>query len=196
MVGIYTVRMAWDTARTRRLLLDAAIDEFSAYGFAGARIERISAGAGVNRERAYSYFGSKRGLFEAALTERLLRAFDSVPVDGTGPEAVGRLAGAYFDASVADPSLARLVYWEALELDEPVDPVHRAYRAGAATERLAAVAGGMSPDAAAQLFLTIVTLCHSWMVATNLGRIVTGDPDAHARRRAAIVQLAETLTRA
>ncbi len=183
--------MAWDTERTRQLLLDAAIDEFSAHGFAGARIERISARAGVNRERAYSYFGSKRGLFEAALTARLLCAFDAIPVDGEGPEAVGRLAGAYFDASLADPSLARLVYWESLELAEPVDPVHRAYRAASTTERVAEVAGGIPVEDAAQLLLTIVTLCHSWLVATNLGRIIAGDAAAHARRRASIVRVAE-----
>ena len=40
--------MAWDVERTKQLLLDAATAEFSAYGMAGARIDRIAASAGVN----------------------------------------------------------------------------------------------------------------------------------------------------
>ncbi|NJP82382.1 helix-turn-helix transcriptional regulator, partial [Streptomyces sp. AA8] len=55
--------MAWDTARTRQALLDAAVDEFAEHGFDGARIERIGTRAGVNKERIYQYFGNKQRLF-------------------------------------------------------------------------------------------------------------------------------------
>lgn len=49
--------------RTRRRILDAALGEFSANGFEGARVARIAAAAGVNKERIYAYFGSKELLF-------------------------------------------------------------------------------------------------------------------------------------
>ena len=43
--------MAWDTERTKQLLLDAATEEISSFGLAGARIDRIAASAGVHKER-------------------------------------------------------------------------------------------------------------------------------------------------
>ena len=52
--------MARDAEQTKQRLLEAAIAEFSAYGIAGARVDRIAAGAGVNKSLIYSYFGSKR----------------------------------------------------------------------------------------------------------------------------------------
>jgi AcrR family transcriptional regulator len=60
--------MAWDTEETRQRLLSAAIEEFSSFGFAGARIDRIAKLSGCNKERIYFYFGGKTQLFEAALT--------------------------------------------------------------------------------------------------------------------------------
>ena len=70
--------MAWDTERTKRLLLDAATAEFSAYGLAGARIDRIAATAGVNKERIYQYFGKKDELFAQVLaTDQWFPGFDS-----------------------------------------------------------------------------------------------------------------------
>ena len=43
----------------------AAKAEFSALGFAGARLNRIAAEANASKERLYSYFQSKQNLFEA-----------------------------------------------------------------------------------------------------------------------------------
>ncbi|MGX9902297.1 TetR family transcriptional regulator [Arthrobacter sp. SA17] len=51
--------MAWDIERTKALLLQAATAEFSEKGLAGARIDRIAAAAGINKERIYQYFGKR-----------------------------------------------------------------------------------------------------------------------------------------
>lgn len=52
---------------TRDRILAAALENFSRSGFNGATIDVIAADAGVNKQRIYAYYGSKRGLFNAAL---------------------------------------------------------------------------------------------------------------------------------
>jgi AcrR family transcriptional regulator len=47
----------------------AAREEFARRGFAGARVEQIARRAGVNKQLLFYYFHSKRGLFQAVLTE-------------------------------------------------------------------------------------------------------------------------------
>lgn len=59
--------MPRDSAATRARILDAAIEEFSAFGLAGARIDRIAAAADANKRSIYVYFESKERLFTAAL---------------------------------------------------------------------------------------------------------------------------------
>src|ERR1039457_3178585 len=53
--------------KTRARILDAALQEFSAHGLAGARTEQIAAAAGVNKALLYYYFESKENLYLAAL---------------------------------------------------------------------------------------------------------------------------------
>ena len=55
------------SAETRARILEAALSEFSAYGLAGARTDRIAASAGVNKALLYYYFESKENLYFAAL---------------------------------------------------------------------------------------------------------------------------------
>lgn len=55
------------SAETRSRILDAALSEFAANGFAGARTEQIAAAAGVNKALIYYYFESKEKLYSAAL---------------------------------------------------------------------------------------------------------------------------------
>ncbi|WP_309107635.1 TetR family transcriptional regulator [Arthrobacter sp.] len=70
-------------------LLQAATAEFSERGLAGARIDRIAAAAGVNKERIYQYFGKKDELFDAVLATELVRVVAEVPLEGKGPAALG-----------------------------------------------------------------------------------------------------------
>ncbi|MCB1403094.1 MAG: TetR family transcriptional regulator, partial [Rhodobacteraceae bacterium] len=58
-----------DAERSRRAILDAALEEFSELGHAGARIDAIAARAGVSKPLIYSYFGDKDALYMAALRE-------------------------------------------------------------------------------------------------------------------------------
>ena len=54
-------------AETRARILDAALQEFSAHGLAGARTEQIASIAGVNKALLYYYFESKENLYLAAI---------------------------------------------------------------------------------------------------------------------------------
>ncbi len=54
-------------AEARRRLLDAAVAEFAAQGYAGANINNISRAAGFAQGTVYNYFPSKRALFAAVV---------------------------------------------------------------------------------------------------------------------------------
>ncbi|WP_420901653.1 TetR/AcrR family transcriptional regulator [Paenibacillus whitsoniae] len=43
--------------------MEAAMEEFSSYGIAGARVERIAKNAGCNKNMIFIYFGNKETLF-------------------------------------------------------------------------------------------------------------------------------------
>jgi AcrR family transcriptional regulator len=73
--------MPWDSQATRRRLLEAAIMEFSAYGIAGARVDRIASAAKANKQAIYAYFGGKDALFAAAFEDRIRDFHASVLFD-------------------------------------------------------------------------------------------------------------------
>ena len=50
-----------------QLILDAAAEEFGRYGYAGAALSRVAAGAGVSKPLVLNYFGSKDGLYVACV---------------------------------------------------------------------------------------------------------------------------------
>lgn len=58
-----------DASASKRRILNAALNEFSRYGHAGARIDSIAAAAEVSKPMIYSYFGDKEQLYLAALRE-------------------------------------------------------------------------------------------------------------------------------
>ncbi|MEY7973397.1 TetR family transcriptional regulator [Saccharomonospora xinjiangensis] len=180
--------MAWNTERTRKLLLDAAVEEFSAKGFAGARIDRIAAGAAVNKERIYQYFGNKEALFDAALLAELDRLADAVPLDGDTPDALAAYAGDVFDYYVDRPHLARLLYWEGLERGDHQVPGEQ-HRRDRYRKKVDAVAGTLGPgggDDAQQVLLTVIGLASSWHVLPQLNRMILDDIDPAARRETVV----------
>jgi len=62
-----------DAELSRRLILDAALVEFSEKGFSGARIDTIATAAGVSKPMIYSYYGDKDDLYAAALREAYIQ---------------------------------------------------------------------------------------------------------------------------
>lgn len=59
--------------RTREAILAAAIEEFAAEGYAGARIDAIAARSRANKQRIYAYFGNKDSLFRAIQADAMAK---------------------------------------------------------------------------------------------------------------------------
>ncbi|TBO59081.1 TetR/AcrR family transcriptional regulator [Streptomyces kasugaensis] len=99
-----------DPERTKALILDAATEEFSAKGFAGARVAEIAARAGVNQQLITYYFDGKAGLYREI--GRRWRAYESQAFpDGMD---YAEMIKSYVRVSV-DPRLGgRLLAWEGL----------------------------------------------------------------------------------
>jgi len=55
----------------RAELIGRALDLFAAYGYDGVGVQQICAAAGVTKPTLYHHFGSKRGLLETLMQERL-----------------------------------------------------------------------------------------------------------------------------
>lgn len=189
--------MAWDTERTRRLLLESATAEFSASGPDGARVDRIAAQAGVNKERIYQYFGSKDALFDAVIAHALGAVTADVPLSGSGPEAIGDYAAALLERIVAHPELGRLIAWEGLVRGTEVEAREERWRH--CQDKITAVEAalpGVSARQAGHLLLTIVTLTDGWRVFPQLGAMFVEDgirPEAQEERRREIRAVAVAL---
>src|ERR1700692_3553404 len=89
-----------------------AIMEFSAYGIAGARVDRIASAAKANKQAIYAYFGSKDALFAAAFEDRIRDFHASVLFDEYDLAEYG---GRMFDKFEGSPETLRLVLWYQVE---------------------------------------------------------------------------------
>lgn len=102
-----------DAAATREALTQAAVDEFSRNGFAGARVDEIARVAGVNKQLVYHYFESKQGLYQVALEHvyTQIRAKEqALSLDALEPvEAMTRLIGFSFDYLAEHPEFIALL---------------------------------------------------------------------------------------
>ncbi|MGL4744411.1 MAG: TetR family transcriptional regulator [Dermatophilaceae bacterium] len=191
--------MAWDTARTRRLLLEAAVLEFSEHGPHGARVARVAERATVNKERIYQYFGNKEGLFLAVLASELGKAVDAVPLTVEHATDLGEYAGRIFDYQRANPALVRLLAWESLGYG--TDVASESARADYYADKISTVAraqkdGIVADDLDAdQLVYAILALSSFWSTMPQIARLLVAadDPD---RQRRTLVELVRSLTRA
>src|SRR3954466_7021259 len=93
--------------QTRERILTAAVAEFGAKGYSGARTAGIAARAGVNQQLISYYFGGKRGLLDALRERWAADEAARLPADASFAEAVS----AYLDATLDRPAWSRLVLW-------------------------------------------------------------------------------------
>ena len=97
--------------RTRGFILSAALQEFAAHGFAGARVDAIARRAGINKRMLYHYFGDKEELFRAVLRRKITeRQAWAESLSGDPAESLPF----WFEATCKDTDWVRLLTWEAL----------------------------------------------------------------------------------
>ena len=97
-----------DSGATARDILQAAAELFATHGYEGAGTREIAARAGVNVALISRYFGSKAGLFEAAVLPML--SIDGL-IAGDMAQFGARVAAYYLGplpAKTADPILAAM----------------------------------------------------------------------------------------
>src|SRR5437764_14249772 len=77
------VRAPHRQRQRRERIVAAAMDQFAAHGYEGARVEAIAAAAGVAKGAVFGYFTSKAGLFLAAYESatRSFSAYLDAPAD-------------------------------------------------------------------------------------------------------------------
>lgn len=107
-----------DADRSQKDILDAALVEFAGHGLGGARVDRIAAGAGVNKRLIYYYFASKERLFLAVLErayegirgeEQTLNLSQVEPIEG-----IRRLIAFTWNYYIAHPEFLTLLNSENL----------------------------------------------------------------------------------
>jgi AcrR family transcriptional regulator len=179
---------ARDPQRTQDRILAAALAEFSAEGFAGARVARIARRARVNKRMLYHYFGNKedlfRGIFDRKLVERAGWLTEA-------PADLGASLAYWFRMACEDSDWIRLIQWEALaDGDESVirEEERRASFRQALDDLRARQRRGLLPADldAGHLLLAIMGLVAYPLAFPQLTRMVTGrsatDPGFRAER--------------
>ena len=115
-----------DPERTKARIVEAAIEEFSAKGFAGARVSEIARRAGVNQQLIAYYFDGKEGLYREL--GRRWRQFDAE----TFPDDMNyaELIKGYVRISVDNRRGGRMLAWGGLADTGPEneDPEEREER--------------------------------------------------------------------
>jgi AcrR family transcriptional regulator len=101
-----------DPDRTRRRILAAALAEFSAKGFAGARVDAIARRAKGNKRMLYHYFGNKEALFSAVLRQKIA---ERRSWGATLPNDPAARLPFWFETACDDSNWVRLLQCEALQ---------------------------------------------------------------------------------
>ncbi len=175
--------MRRDAEETRRRLLRAARDEFTEFGLAGARVDRIAAAARASKPLLYTYFGNKDQLFDAVYNTLIADIVSDVPLDATD---LPGYAGLLYDQSISHPELVRMTLWDRLERGgqgarQP--GVQEANRTKVAAIQRAQDDQRLSDRIpAADLLLLITTTAAMWAFAQR-GPGGTGSEDADEARR-------------
>ena len=103
---------ARDPRRTQERILAAALAEFSAKGFSGARVDVIARRAAINKRMLYHYFGDKKALFREVLRQKMAERAAWLAASPMDPI---ELLPYWFGLACQDPKWIRLLEWEALQ---------------------------------------------------------------------------------
>ena len=107
-----------DRNQSRQRLIEAGVSAFARLG-PRATVDEICADAELNKRMVYHYFGSKAGLYEAALAH-VYEKFQTVEVELATmmlppEEMLRQLVGQYYDFLYANPEFVRMLSYENLD---------------------------------------------------------------------------------
>ncbi len=170
-----------DPERTKARIVDAALEVFSAKGYAGARVAEIADRAGVNKQLITYYFGGKEGLYAEIGRRWRSHEEETYPDDLPLAEEVQRRI---VDTAAGDYG-SRLLAWQGLNdtggADDP-DAVERTERLHGEIDTLRArqEAGELDPDLdPAALLLIVMGAANALTVYPHLARGIFRTADAH-----------------
>ena len=159
-----------DPEGMRLRILEAAKQEFAAYGLAGARVDRIAAKAGANKRMLYYHVGNKEDLYLAVLEG----AYEKIRAEERGlalehlnpPEAIKRLIDFTWNYFLRNPEFLALLNTENLarakhlKRSTRVKSMHSPFVDMIRTVVNRGVAGGDFPVAVdpVQLYISIAAL--------------------------------------
>jgi len=180
-----------DAERSRKLLLSAALDVFSAKGLAGARVQEIADLAGVNKQLINYYFGGKDGLYrELRRTWR-----DEKAAHADNDLGLADQVAALLRYTLADPRQARLTVWSGLINCGPPEefPADERFRL-AERQETGELAAGLDPEVLRFVLLAAAILP---VILPDIARQVIGhdpaDPEFETRYAAGIRAIIERL---
>ncbi|WP_051580812.1 TetR family transcriptional regulator [Pseudonocardia acaciae] len=178
--------MPRDASDTRRRILEAAVEEFAAYGIAGARVERIARNANANKRAIYEQFGDKTTLFSMVLGHELDKLAHAVE---PRPDNLAEYVGELFDYCAENPRLVRLVQWEALSFPPRQAPnfAQRSTGYAAKVDAVAAAqrAGHINADMPAERVLMLLIGLAEWtLYVPQLAQMIIGHDPADLEQRA------------
>lgn len=101
-----------DPERTKARILEAAVAEFAAKGYAGARVSEIAERAGVNKQLISYYFGGKAGLYHALGTAWF--GEESANLPRLENMSLPEMAATYVATTPHARAFTRLLAWDGL----------------------------------------------------------------------------------
>jgi AcrR family transcriptional regulator len=162
--------------QTQQRILEAALQEFAAKGFAGARVDVIARRARINKRMLYHYFGDKEGLFREVLRRKISERAAWL---ASAPEEPAERLPFWFQLACRDREWVQLLEWEALQWGEKkvIDEERRQESVGKALERVRQQQGRglLNPDLdPGQLLLSMMALTAYPVAFPQLARLTTG----------------------
>jgi len=186
-----------DPSGVRARVLAAGRTEFANHGLSAGSVRAIGERAGVTAAMVNYYFGGKRALYDAVVSEAQTRlgARISAALAGTEGPLAARLAGAYFDFLAEDRELQRLLLREVLD-DEGESLRELSERYVAPLRKLFKQHFGGGEEALQTALSVFGAVAGYFLYEPMLGAFLGTDPlapDALARRRRHVLRLATLL---
>ncbi|HEY7192559.1 MAG TPA: TetR/AcrR family transcriptional regulator [Gemmatimonadales bacterium] len=183
-------------SNTRALrIVAAAREEFAKRGYAGARVDQIAQRAGVNKQLLFYYYHSKRGLFQAVLSEtagELENALAGITQPTGGPLDRLRLTlAAQFEFLARNPQVVALIAQGTRSGMAFQPAINRLVVLLAEGQGLGQVRDDVDPHltAAQALILVVGYLNMEGVVATSARPLAADEPSLRERWLAAAVDL-------